>query len=76
MNEVDYEIFNTCYIQRAYRRTFKNDCYISPTNDNLVKLKLKTKLRLFDALIMSAALYASETWTRTVNDSNTIEAFE
>ena len=65
-----------CYIQRAYRRTFKDDCYFSSTNDNLVKLKLKTKLRLFDALIMSAALYASETWTRTVDDSNTIEAFE
>ena len=39
-------------------------------------MKLATKIRLLDALVLPVALYNSETWTRTHNDNSKIAAFE
>ena len=39
-------------------------------------VKLATKMRLLDALVLPVALYGSETWTRTQNDNSKIAAFE
>ena len=39
-------------------------------------MKLATKIRLLDALVLSEVLYGSETWTRTQNDNSKIAAFE
>ena len=39
-------------------------------------MKLATKIRLLDALVLPVALYGSETWPRTQNDNSKIAAFE
>ena len=46
--------------------------------DNIWKdkrLSLSIKLRVYLALVQSVLLYASETWTLTVVDSKTLDAF-
>jgi len=46
--------------------------------DNIWKdkgLSLSTKLRVYLALVQSVLLYASETWTLTVADSKSLDAF-
>ena len=46
--------------------------------DNIWKnkrLSLSTKLRVYHALVQSVLLYASETWTFTVADSKSLDAF-
>ena len=40
------------------------------------KVKLATKIRLLDALVLPVALYGSETWARIQNDNSKLAAFE
>jgi len=39
------------------------------------KLHLETKIRLYQALILSVLLYAAETWTQMATDQKVLEAF-
>jgi len=40
------------------------------------RLSLHTKLRLYNALVVSVLLYSAETWTLTKSDEHKLEAFQ